>query len=144
MEDIPGLGVIPRPDKHQRFGLASHYEKNHRQVCRWFLFGTSADGPLFVGERNGTELPTGTILREWRRARREVFVGEVAAGPLAAVPYDLRHAAISTWLNGGVPPTDAAEWAGQSVEILYRIYAKCLDGGIGLLRQRVDSALGWA
>jgi hypothetical protein len=41
-----------------------------------------------------------------------------------------------------VPPTDVAEWAGQSTEILFRIYAKCLDGGKELLRRRVDAALG--
>jgi len=60
---------------------------------------------------------------------------------LAATPYDLRHAAVSTWLNGGVPPTQVAEWAGQSVEVLLRIDAKCLDGGVQLLRRRIDEAL---
>jgi hypothetical protein len=60
---------------------------------------------------------------------------------LAATPYDLRHAAVSTWLNGGVPPTQVAEWAGQSVEVLLRIDAKCLDGGVRLLRRRIDEAL---
>ena len=68
---------------------------------------------------------------------------EVAASPLARTPYDLRHAAVSTWLNGGVPATTVAEWAGHSVEILLRIYAKCLDGGDALIRQRVQAALGY-
>jgi hypothetical protein len=49
---------------------------------------------------------------------------------------------VSTWLNGGVPPTTVAEWAGHSVEVLLRIYAKCLDGGDALVRQRVQAALG--
>jgi hypothetical protein len=48
----------------------------------------------------------------WRRARQAAFTAEVAASPLAKPPYDLRHAAVSTWLNGGVPPTTVAEWAG--------------------------------
>ncbi|WP_155251568.1 hypothetical protein [Salinispora cortesiana] len=26
----------------------------------------------------------------------------------------------ATWLNGGVPPTQVAEWAGRSVEVLLR------------------------
>ena len=69
---------------------------------------------------------------------------EVAASPLARTPYDLRHAAVSTWLNGGVPATTVAEWAGHSVEVLLRIYAKCLDGGDALIRQRVQAALGYA
>jgi hypothetical protein len=51
---------------------------------------------------------------------------------------------VSTWLNGGVPATTVAEWAGHSVEILLRIYAKCLDGGDALIRQRVQTALGYA
>jgi integrase len=63
-------------------------------------FGLAADGRLFRGERNDEELPKGTINKTWRRARAEVFVPEVLASPLAATPYDLRHAAVSTWLNG--------------------------------------------
>ena len=94
-----------------------------------------------MGERNHKELPKGTINRIWREVRREVFTPDMAASPLAATPYDLRHAAVSTWLNGGVPPTQVAEWAGQSVEVLLRIYAKCLDGGVQLLRRRIDEAL---
>jgi integrase len=66
------------------------------------------------------------------------------APALARTPYDLRHAAVSTWLNGGVPPTTVAEWAGHSVEVLLRIYAKCLDGGDALVRRRVQAALGYA
>jgi hypothetical protein len=30
---------------------------------------------------------------------------EVLAGPLGATPYSLRHACVSTMLNGGVPAT---------------------------------------
>ena len=107
-------------------------------------FGVQPDGRLFVGERNGDELPTMTIGRVWRRARQAAFTAAVAASPLAKTPYDLRHAAVSTWLNGGVPPTMVAEWAGHSVEVLLRIYAKCLDGGDALIRRRVQAALGYA
>jgi hypothetical protein len=41
-----------------------------------------------------------------------------------------------------VPPTDVAEWAGQSVEVLFRIYAKCLERGVERNRRRVQAALG--
>jgi hypothetical protein len=37
-----------------------------------------------------------------------------------------------------VPPTQVALWAGQSVEILFRIYAKCPDGGEAELHRRID------
>ena len=105
-------------------------------------YGTGPDGRLFCGERNKEELPKLTILRTWQRARERTFTEEVAASPLARTPYDLRHAAVSTWLNGGVPSTDVAAWAGHSVEILHKIYAKCIDGGAEALRRRVQSALG--
>jgi integrase len=105
-------------------------------------YGFGPTSRLFVGERNKEELPKGTINRVWRWARTAVFTPEVHASPLARTPYDLRHAAVSTWLNGGVPPTKVAAWAGQSVEVLLRIYAKCLDGGDAALRQRVERALG--
>ena len=74
-------------------------------------FGVQPDGRLFVGERNDGELPTMTIGRVWRRARQAAFTAEVAVSPLAKTPYDLRHAAVSPWLNGRVPPTTVAERA---------------------------------
>jgi integrase len=106
-------------------------------------FGTAADGQLFVGERNGAQLPKLTIVRAWKRAREETFTPDLIASPLVRTPYDLRHAAVSTWLNGGVPATTVAEWAGHSVEVLLKIYAKCLDGGSAALRRRVEAALGY-
>lgn len=111
----------------------------HEHIAR---FGIAPDGRLFTGERNHGELPKLTIVRAWKRARQEVFAPEVAATPLARTPYDLRHAAVSTWLNSGIPPTKVAEWAGHSVEILLKIYAKCLDGGEEELRRRIQAALG--
>ena len=59
------------------------------------------------------------------------------ASPLARRPYDLRHACLSTWLNGGVYPTQVAEWAGHGVDVLLRIYAKCIVGP-GRARQAPD------
>lgn len=56
------------------------------------------------------------------------LTAEEAASPLLDVPYVLRHAAVSTWLNAGVAPPQAAEWAGHSVAVLLRIYAKWLAG----------------
>ncbi|GAA2599107.1 tyrosine-type recombinase/integrase [Dactylosporangium fulvum] len=113
-------------------------------LLNWHIgeFGTAPDGRLFTGERNEGELPRGTINRMWRRARKATFTPEVVASPLAASPYDLRHAAVSTWLNGGIPATQVAEWAGHSVEVLLKIYAKCLDGGGQELRRRMTAALG--
>jgi integrase len=63
------------------------------------------------------------------------------ASPLARRPYDLRHACVSTWLNAGVPATKVAEWAGHSVEVLMRVYAKCIFGQEEAARQRIEAAL---
>jgi integrase len=112
----------------------------HEHIDR---YGTSTDGRLFRGERNPRELPKLTIVRTWQRARQAAFTDEVAASPLAKTPYDLRHAAVSAWLNGGVPPTTVANWAGHSVEVLLKIYAKCLDGTDAAARNRVQAALGY-
>jgi hypothetical protein len=49
---------------------------------------------------------------------------------------------VSTWLNGGVPATQVAEWAGHSVEVLLKVYAMCLDGQDEVARRRVLDALG--
>jgi hypothetical protein len=48
------------------------------------------------------------------RAREDALTAEKVASPLARRPYDLRYAAVSTWLNAGVPSAQVAEWAGHS------------------------------
>ncbi len=55
--------------------------------------------------------------------------------------YDLRHAAVSLWRNAGVPATQVAERAGHSVDVLLRVYAKCIDGGDKVANMRIDTAL---
>jgi integrase len=62
--------------------------------------------------------------------------------PLAKRVYDLRHACVSTWLNAGVPPAQVAEWAGHSVAVLLKVYAKCIDGQDQIAKRRIEDALG--
>ena len=103
-------------------------------------FGTTADGRLFAGVRGG-ELPTITYRRAWIKARQTALTAAEQASPLARRPYDLRHACLSTWLNGGVYPTQVAEWAGHGVDVLLRIYAKCVAGQDELAKRRISEAL---
>lgn len=103
-------------------------------------FGTTADGHLFTGIR-GTELPTITYRRAWTAARKAAFTTEEQKSPLARRPYDLRHACLSTWLNGGVPATQVAEWAGHGIDVLLRIYAKCIIGQHEIAKRRISEAL---
>jgi integrase len=113
-------------------------------TIRWHIgeFGLGPGGRLFVGERNKEELPTLTINRIWRQARLVAFTPEEYASPLAETPYDLRHAFVSTMLNAGISPAQVAEWAGQSAEVMWRTYAKCLDGGQAEIRRRVSATFG--
>jgi integrase len=103
-------------------------------------FATAPDGRLFGGVRGG-ELPTITYRRAWIKTRQMALTAAEQASPLARRPYDLRHACLSTWLNGGVYPTQVAEWAGHSIDVLLRIYAKCVVGQDELAKHRISEAL---
>lgn len=103
-------------------------------------FGDGPGGRLFYGVQGG-ELPFITYRRAWKAARKTALTKEEVASPLAARPYDLRHACVSTWLNAGVPAPQVAEWAGHSVDVLLRIYAKCIVGQDQVAKQRITDAL---
>jgi integrase len=117
----------------------------HPELTRILLdhlteFGTAPDGRIFSGMRGG-EMPTITYRRAWIKARQTALTASEQASPLARRPYDLRHACLSTWLNGGVYPTQVAAWAGHSVDVLLRIYARCVVGQDELAKRRISEAL---
>ncbi|MET8335630.1 hypothetical protein ABZV14_07010 [Streptosporangium canum] len=66
---------------------------------------------------------------------------EQAASPLARRPYDLRHPAMSLWLNAEVPAPEVARRAGHGVDVLLRVYATCIDGQEETANRRIDDAL---
>ena len=114
-------------------------------------FPLGPDGRMFVARtgKRGVPLPPpysnplsmGTAYRVWHKARAAALTPGQAASPLARRPYDLRHACLSTWLNAGVPATQVAEWAGHSVNVLLKVYAKCLDGQDEAAKTRIEQAL---
>lgn len=83
-------------------------------------FGTAPDGRLFRTYRGSIYLPS-TLWQVLQKARARAFTEAQAASPLARKPYDFRHAGVSWRLNAGTPATLVAEWAGHTVEVLYRI-----------------------
>lgn len=103
-------------------------------------FGTAADGRLFTNERGGV-VGSSTYYRVWQEARVLALPPAAVASPLAARPYDLRHSALSTWLNSGVDPTEVAERAGNSVEVLLGRYAKCIDGRQEIANRKIEDLL---
>jgi integrase len=91
---------------------------------------------------NGRVVSSSTYGQVWRAARLIALAPDQQASPLAARPYDLRHAAVSLWLNAGVPAPTVARRAGHSVEVLLRVYAACIDGEDGIANARISDALG--
>ncbi|MFF3166155.1 hypothetical protein [Streptomyces sp. NPDC003273] len=77
-----------------------------------------------------------------RRADRPVPIPPAqVASPLAAIPYDLRHACVSFWLRSGVSLAETARRAGQSVAVLQRYYAKVLDGEEDRMNALIEQGL---
>ncbi len=104
--------------------------------------GAGPDGRMFTANdyRRGP-VSSATYTRVWRQARKAALTEAQQRSPLAKVPYQLRHAAVSLWLNAGVPATQVAEWAGHSVHVLHKVYAKCIDGQAQAARRRIETAL---
>lgn len=112
--------------------------RRHRaEYCR------TPDGRMFNGPGAGlVPVSKSTYLRAWRQARQKALTTAQQRSPLARRPYDLRHAAVSLWLNAGVPATQVAQWAGHSVHVLLKVYASCIDGQDEAARKRIEGALG--
>ncbi len=127
--DANAVRIVPIPPRLVRI-LRAHLSE----------FGTAADGRLFRNERGGIVGST-TFSRVWEEARQLAFLPAQAQSPLAGRPYDLRHAALSTWLNAGVSPAEVAKRAGNSVEVLLKRYAGCLDNQEGAVNRRIAQAL---
>jgi integrase len=103
-------------------------------------YGTAPDGRLFYAARGGY-LSESDYGRIWKAARKVVLTPAQVASPLAARPYDLRHAAVTLWLNGGIPAPEIAARVGHGVEVLLRVYAGCIDGEETAINTRIERAL---
>lgn len=128
---VGAVRVVPIPPQLVEI-LRRHIER----------FGTTADGRLFRGQKLGEPVSPSVYTDAWKRARVIGLSPEQAASPLARRPYDLRHAAVSTWLAAGVPVAEVAERAGHTVEVLLKVYARCLDGERITSNRRIDELLG--
>ena len=102
-------------------------------------YGTGPGGRIFTLPRGGI-LTDRAYLAVFHKARAAAFTASEAVSLIARRPYDLRHAAVSTWLNAGVAPPQVAEWAGHSVDVLLRVYAKCIAGQQDEAKRRILEA----
>jgi integrase len=103
-------------------------------------YGTTPDGRAFQTARGGILQDSG-YNEVWTQARSKALTPAQYRSPLARRPYDLRHAAVSLWLNSGVPATEVARRAGHGVAVLLKIYAHCIDGQADAANQRIADAL---
>ncbi|MFD5428133.1 tyrosine-type recombinase/integrase [Streptomyces sp. NPDC127084] len=138
-------------EAHDRRGLKHRTRKTVRYVpippelvamLRWHvtLYGTENDGRLFRTTRGGMVQESG-YGEVWARAREDVLSSAEQETKLAKRPYDLRHAAVSTWLSSGVEPQLVAQRAGHSTAVLFRVYAKFLKGGDDAANAKISARL---
>lgn len=110
---------------HSNFTL-THGLKNSTKTNkqRWVPLNGKAQQIL-------SELPQASeFIFPWNRLAFQSFFGKRMAEMYAAGliekryrPYDLRHVAISRWLEAGIPVTQAAQWAGNTSEVIWKHYA---------------------
>jgi integrase len=103
-------------------------------------FRTAQDGRLFRTE-NGNPIPALHLVAGLAESAARLAERGELASPLMRRPYDLRHSGATWRLNSGVPATEVAEWAGHSVEVLMRVYARCVTGLADVWIGRMDEAL---
>jgi len=102
--------------------------------------GTTPDGRLFRGTRGGI-LSESLYGRTWHTARNAALGPSLAATSLARRPYDLRHAALTLWLNATSAPADIAARAGNSPRVLHDTYTHRIHGHDNTTNQQIDQAL---
>jgi integrase len=147
-----GTAWTDNGEAHEKKGLKHRPRKAVRRVpippelvamLRWHLtaYGTAADGRVFQTMRGGLIQDTG-YGEVWAEARARALTPAEFESVLAKRPYDLRHAAVSTWLSSGVEPQLVAERAGHSVAVLFRVYAKFLKDGDEAANAKISARLG--
>lgn len=119
--DIRGNELLVHQNLTLTHGLKGSTKTNKR---RWVPLNGVARGIL---ER---QIPVSGFLFPWNRHAYQSFFrdrmqslhkqGVIA---LRYRPYDLRHTAISRWLEEGVPVAQVARWAGNSAEVIWKHYA---------------------
>jgi integrase len=120
-EDISGERLLIHQNMTLTHGLKASTKTNRK---RWVPLNAAVRGTL-------EELPhTSEFLFPWNRVSFQSFFSDRVAklaeqGVISQRyrPYDLRHTAISGWLEAGIPVTQAAAWAGNSAEVIWKHYA---------------------
>lgn len=119
----------PDPARARRAPPHAHPDVRHRP------------GRAAVPVRKRHPDPAVTWWQVWQKVRAASLTPDQLASPLMKRPYDLRHSGVTWRLNSGVPAAEVAQWAGHSVEMLMRIYARCVAGLEDVWIARMDKTL---
>jgi integrase len=98
-------------------------------------------GDRVFSSATGLPVTSNDYSTTWKNIREAALAPHQLADHYAEVPYCLRKAGISFWLSTGVDPAEVARRAGHSIAVLYRFYAKILDGKREQANQKIDRAL---
>lgn len=110
---------------HSNYTLThGHKDSTKTNKARWVPLNERAQQILNSLPRDGE------YIFPWNRQAFQSFFSKRmqelhAAGLIEKKyrPYDLRHVAISRWLEAGIPVTTAAKWAGNTSEVVWKHYA---------------------
>lgn len=121
---------IPIPDELVPL-LQEHLDK---------YVGNRRDTAVFANAAGGLINSSNFHRDVWSKAREAVFAED---SPLRRVRrHDLRHAAITTWLNAGVPLKTAQRWSGHNtLAVLLDTYLGVMKGDEAIAIERVAAAL---
>lgn len=98
--------------------------------------------PVVPGRQERRTAHSAVYTAAWQQVRKIGLSPKQQASPLAADPYSLRHAAVSTWLAAWLSPVEVAERAGHSVAVLLKVCAAVLDGQHETSNQKIGDLLG--
>ena len=105
-------------------------------------FTTRGDSARVFTNGAGSKINLSNFHRDiWAAAREQTFPADSSLRN--ARRHDLRHAAITAWLNAGVPLKTCQAWSGHAtVSVLLDTYLGAVRGDHQLGRSRVDTTLG--
>jgi integrase len=116
-----------------------------RHIKKW---PPASNGRLFVSRRGpggiyiaakNRPVTRNAISTAWSKARASALTPAEQASPLAATPYDLRHACVSYQLSRGISPALVAKWAGHSIKVLLEVYASWIFGEEEAAMRRLEA-----
>lgn len=102
--------------------------------------GKGRDAVVFTNTSGGRINSSNFIRDVWSKARQQVFEDD---SPLRRVRrHDLRHSAITVWLNAGVPLKTAQRWSGhKTLSVLLDTYTGVMRNDDAVAVERFEAAL---